>query len=104
MAASFLQLAVAGGLEERKTDTGMMKVSSSSLTALDLLRYPQASGGIDNVATVQSDLGPTIEPTKLAELTRGEVRRTGMVTEEALARTAMTCRYSWHATPRFRTA
>lgn len=60
--------AVASGLEERKTDTGMMKVSSSSLTALDLLRYPQASGGIDNVATVLSDLGRTIEPTKLAEL------------------------------------
>ncbi len=52
--------AVANGLEERKTDTGTMKVSSSSLTALDLLRYPQASGGIDNVATVLNDLGPRI--------------------------------------------
>lgn len=77
--------AVANGLEERKTDTGTMKVSSSSLTALDLLRYPQASGGIDNVATVLSDLGPTIEPTKLAELSvateRPVVQRLGYLLE-----------------------
>ena len=40
------------GIEERKTDTGSMKISTPDLTALDLLRYPQATGGIDNVATV----------------------------------------------------
>jgi predicted transcriptional regulator of viral defense system len=60
--------AVASGIEERKTDTGTMKVSSSALTALDLLRYPQASGGLDNIATVLNDLGPMIDATKLAEL------------------------------------
>ncbi len=45
-----------------------MKISSPALTALDLLRYPQASGGIDNVATVLSELGPDIEPDQLALL------------------------------------
>ena len=44
--------AVAAGTEGRKTDTGTMRISSAALTALDLLRYPQAAGGIDTVATV----------------------------------------------------
>ena len=60
--------AVSGGIEERKTDTGTMKVSSAALTALDLLRYPQASGGMDNVATVLSDLGRRIDREQLAAL------------------------------------
>ncbi|MDF0602160.1 type IV toxin-antitoxin system AbiEi family antitoxin [Psychromarinibacter sp. C21-152] len=59
---------VASGIENRKTDTGTMKISSAALTALDLLRYPQASAGIDNVATVLSDLGQKIDPGQLAML------------------------------------
>ena len=60
--------AVAGGVEERKTDTGKMKVSSVELTAFDLLRYPHAAGGLGNIATVLSELGAKIEPHKLAAL------------------------------------
>ena len=60
--------AVTTGIEDRKTDTGTMKVSSAALTALDLLRYPQASGGIDSVATVLSDLRQKIDPEQLAAL------------------------------------
>ena len=60
--------AVSGGIEDRKTDTGTMKMSSAALTALDLLRYPQASGGMDNVATVLSDLRQKIDPEQLAAL------------------------------------
>ena len=59
------------GVEGRKTDTGTMKISSAALTALDLLRYPQASGGIDNVATVLAELAPEIEPDALASLSIG---------------------------------
>lgn len=59
---------VQAGIEERKTDTGMMKVSSAALTAFDLLRYPQASGGLDNIATVLSDLGSAIDPKQLEVL------------------------------------
>ena len=69
------------GVEERKADTGTMKISSAALTALDLLRYPQASGGIDNVATVLSELAPEIEPDALASLStkveRSVVQRLG---------------------------
>lgn len=60
--------AVTAGIEDRKTDTGTIKISSAALTALDLLRYPQASGGIDNVATVLSDLAEKIDPQQLATL------------------------------------
>ena len=59
---------VLDGIEERKTDTGKMMVSSVELTALDLVRYAHAGGGIDNIATVLADLGPELRPRKLAAL------------------------------------
>jgi predicted transcriptional regulator of viral defense system len=58
--------AVSEGLEDRKTDTGRMKVSSLELTLLDLMRYPHAAGGLDNIATIISDLGDRIDAAKLA--------------------------------------
>lgn len=73
--------AVANALEQRKTDTGSMKVSSPELTALDLLRYPHASGGLDHIVTVLSELGGRIDPRKLAALSaafeRSVVQRLG---------------------------
>ncbi len=57
-----------GGIEPRKTDTGTMRVSSPALTALDLMRYPQASAGIANVVTVLSDLAHKIDGEQLAKL------------------------------------
>ena len=59
---------VLSGVVDHKTDTGLMKVSSVELTALDLLRYPHASAGLDNIATVLSDLGGKINPETLARL------------------------------------
>ena len=56
------------GVEDHQTDTGQMKVSSPELTALDLLRYPWASGGIDNIATVLQDMQDRIDPHRLAAL------------------------------------
>ena len=73
------------GVEEHKTDTGTMKISSAALTALDLLRYPQASGGIDSVAMVLSDLARKIDPAQLAALSalveRPVVQRLGHLLE-----------------------
>jgi len=73
--------AISAGIEERKTDTGRMKISSIELTALDLLRYPHVSGGINHIATVLSDLGRKIDASKLAALAasfeRPVVQRTG---------------------------
>ncbi len=73
--------AAAAGIEDYKTDSGAMKISSPALTAIDLLRYPQASGGLDHVATVLSDLGPKIDPGQLGALSglveRSVVQRLG---------------------------
>ncbi|MDR7031331.1 type IV toxin-antitoxin system AbiEi family antitoxin [Mesorhizobium sp. BE184] len=78
--------AVGSGIEDRKTDTGRMKISSPALTALDLLRYPQAAGGIDNVATVLTDLAEKIDPSQLAALSdaaeRPVVQRLGHLLEQ----------------------
>jgi predicted transcriptional regulator of viral defense system len=72
---------VAAGVEEHKTDTGKMKVSSVELTLLDLLRYPEASGGLDNVLTIFADLGPKLDAGKMASLCgafeRSVVQRAG---------------------------
>ncbi|WP_442579334.1 type IV toxin-antitoxin system AbiEi family antitoxin domain-containing protein [Mesorhizobium sp. ASY16-5R] len=66
--------AVAAGVAERKTDTGTMRVSDPALTALDLLRYPRAAGGLDNVATVLTDLAPSIDGDQLAALSAAAER------------------------------
>ena len=85
--------AVTAGIEGRKTDTGTMKISSPALTALDLLRYRQASGGIDNVATVLSDLGQKIDPDQLVALSalveRPVVQRLGHLLDH-IGRDALT--------------
>jgi predicted transcriptional regulator of viral defense system len=57
--------AIESGIEERKTDTGKMNISSIELTLLDLLRYPRASGGLDTILTVFSDLGPKLNPERM---------------------------------------
>jgi predicted transcriptional regulator of viral defense system len=62
--------AVVDGIKDTKTDTGSMKISSVELTALDLLRYQRAAGGIDNIVTVLNDLASGIDPEKLATLSR----------------------------------
>jgi hypothetical protein len=59
---------VRGGIVERKTDTGKMKISSPELTALDLFRYMHVAGGIDAVATVLADLGGKLDGEKLAAM------------------------------------
>ncbi|TWI25364.1 type IV toxin-antitoxin system AbiEi family antitoxin domain-containing protein [Mesorhizobium tianshanense] len=66
--------AVADGIEDRKTDTGTMRVSGAALTALDLLRYPRAAGGLDNVATVLADLAEKIDDHQLGALSAAAER------------------------------
>lgn len=44
-----------------KTDTGYVNISSPELTAFDLIRYPHASGQINNIATVLMELEESIK-------------------------------------------
>ena len=60
--------AISAGIEDRKTQSGYMKLSSPELTALDLVRYPQSGAGLDNIATVLSELTDRLQPKKLAAL------------------------------------
>ncbi|TCL63685.1 putative transcriptional regulator of viral defense system [Rhizobium sp. BK251] len=62
--------AVSAGIEGRKTPSGYMKLSSPELTALDLVRYPHSGAGLDNIATVLSELAERLQPKKLASLSR----------------------------------
>ncbi len=69
------------GIERLKTDTGFMRISSPALTAFDLLRYRQASGGIDHAASVLNELAAKIDPEQLTMLApafeRSVVQRLG---------------------------
>jgi predicted transcriptional regulator of viral defense system len=57
-------------LKEIKTETGYMSVSAPELTAMDLVRYNKASGGLNHVATVISELGEHIHPHKLLSVAK----------------------------------
>ena len=56
------------GIESRRTDTGSMQLSSPALTALDLVRYPHASGGVSHTASVLNELSAQIDPKRLKVL------------------------------------
>ncbi len=71
------------GVERRKTATGAMRISSPALTALDLLRYPRASGGMDNAVSVLNELAAKIDPVQLDALAskfeRSIIQRLGYI-------------------------
>ncbi len=54
-------------VQEIKTQTGMIKVSTPEATAFDLLAYPKFSGQLNNISTVLIELVEKIDPKKLAE-------------------------------------
>ncbi len=59
-----------------KVPTGYLKVSSPEVTAMDLLENVYRSGGLNNVATVLSELIETIDAVKLL----GLAKQTGRIT------------------------
>ena len=91
-----------------KTETGSMNVSTPEATALDLLRYLQASGHLGNVATVLSELAERLDPERLVELAKRErelsnVQRLGYLLEHVGGRDAAGALAQWTAEkrPRF---
>ena len=71
-------------LNNQKTETGFMRVSGPELTALDLVRYSNAVGGLSLVATTLAELGENIEPRVLLAVARKEkslapLRRLGFI-------------------------
>jgi len=55
-----------------KTETGTMRVSTPESTALDLVRYAKHAGGLNNIATILSDLAEKIDPQRLREAAHRE--------------------------------
>ena len=58
------------GIEQKKTATGYINLSSPELTAFDLVRYAQASGHYNHIATVLVKLARNIRGKKLATLAK----------------------------------
>jgi predicted transcriptional regulator of viral defense system len=52
------------------TPRGTIRVSTPEATAIDLVGYPEHSAGLDNVATVLSELAESLDPDRLAEAAR----------------------------------
>jgi len=61
--------------QEVKTPTGILKASTPETTAWDLIHYSKAAGGLENVATVLSELAEKLDGNKL----RATVKRHGEI-------------------------
>ena len=71
-------------LGQQKTETGYMRISNPELTALDLMKYAKAVGGLHLIATVFAELGRSIDPQRLLNVARKEktlasVQRLGLM-------------------------
>lgn len=53
-----------------KTPRGHLKLSTPEATAFDLVGYPDRSAGLDNVATILTELAEKIDPDKLVVVAR----------------------------------
>lgn len=76
-------------LQERKTESGFIKISSPVLTAIDLLQYQQRIGGLNRVATVISELVESIELKSFSDVLFNSVpvasvQRLGYMLDEVL--------------------
>ena len=54
--------------KDRKTPTGLIPVSTPEATAFDLVNYSHRCGGLDNVATVLSELADSLNSNKLRDI------------------------------------
>jgi len=68
--------------------TGYIKVSTPEVTAMDLLRYQTSSGGINNIATVLTELVININPEKLLQIATDSdetawIQRLGYILEQS---------------------
>lgn len=54
-------------LENRKTETGFLTISSPELTAADLVQFEKRIGGLNRAATVLDELSETIKPEEIKE-------------------------------------
>jgi len=56
--------------QEVTVRTGYLKISTPEGTAMDLMKYPKQSGGLNHITTVLTELVEVIEPDKLLALAK----------------------------------
>lgn len=71
-----------------KTETGSMIVSTPEATAIDLVRYPRAAGGIGNIVTILSELAERLDSERLVQAVAAEsevaaAQRVGLLLDRA---------------------
>ena len=67
--------------------TGYLRVTAPELLAIDMFKYSRRAGGVNHIATVLSELAPSIDENKLITLSRelGEacqIQRLGFMLEK----------------------
>lgn len=67
--------------------SGYLKVATPELTAIDLLKFPKYAGGMNNIATILSELIESIDANKLIQLAekldeRHQLQRLGYIIEK----------------------
>lgn len=78
-----------GLLEDRKTESGYLKISSPELTAADLIQFEKRVGGLNRATTVLSELIEVIKPEKIDETFLKQIpitclQRLGFILEKVL--------------------
>lgn len=76
-------------LEDKKTETGYLKVSSPELTAVDVVQYQKRIGGLNRAAAVLEELAETLDVGKfnrdfLSETQTSVIQRLGYLLEEVI--------------------
>ena len=56
------------GVVEKKTDTGIIKLSSPELTSIDLVAFTKRVGGINRVVELLAELAPMMKPEDLGTI------------------------------------
>jgi len=54
--------------ERRNTPRGWLRIATPELTAFDVVGYPRHAGGLDNAATVLTELSEVLDPDRLVAL------------------------------------
>ena len=90
-----------------QTTTGTMRVSSPETTALDLVRYVAASGGLGNVASVLAELSERMVPDRLVAVVEADgelasAQRLGYLLERVGAEALATSLDRWLAGQRLK--
>lgn len=65
------------GIEKKKTISGYINVSSPELTIYDLVRYPSASGQLNNIATIIEELSGNLNARLLVDIAKASVSERG---------------------------